>query len=264
MLVLIAAILYFSGVFRFRSSESALTTNCTLSILTGKVEINNSQNMDWSQAEDGSILRAGTRIKTSSDGDAQLTFFEGSTLEIGPNSDIEIQSIEKTQEKDTVIVIKQWAGTTWSRVVKMIGTGSRYEIDTPSSYALVRGTAFCTSIDEAGTTTLDVTEGTVAVRAQGQEVLVPAGFEVTVKVGESPGQPEPILKPITPTHTPVAEISPTPSPTPSPTRVLSPTPSPVSTPTFNPNADARAITHSHSDPDHNFGAATSGGWIRSS
>jgi hypothetical protein len=234
LLVLIAAILYFSGVFRFHSSESALTTNCTLSILTGKVEINNSPNMDWSQAEDGSILRAGTRIKTSSDGDAQLTFFEGSTLEIGPNSDIEIQSIQQTQEKDTVIIIKQWAGTTWSRVVKMIGTGSRYEIDTPSSYALVRGTAFCTSIDEEGTTTLDVTEGTVAVRAQGQEVLVQAGFEVTVKVGESPGQPEPILKSITPTHTPVAEISPSPSPTPAPTRVLSPTPSPVSTPTLTP------------------------------
>jgi hypothetical protein len=56
----------------------------------------------------------------------------------------------------------------------------------------VRGTLFATEVDEAGKTTVQTTEGSVNVSAQGKEVQVPAGKQTTVAPGAAPSSPAPI------------------------------------------------------------------------
>jgi uncharacterized repeat protein (TIGR02543 family) len=249
--VVVLASLLLAGVIRLSPENSVLTTNCTLSVLSGNTEIQKKQTVSWIQGDNGMTLSAGDLIKTTADSEAMLTFFEGSTLHLGPETQIEIQQISQSQTKQTIIILKQMIGTTWSRVEHMADAGSRYEIDTPASYALVRGTTFMTEVDQAGATTLEVSEGTVAVQAQGKEVLVPAGYKVNVEPGIPPGEPEQIkiepspvvTPPITPTPytytvqaTPVITALPTtiPSPEPSPSPVFSPTPTPAVTPSPTP------------------------------
>ncbi len=70
-------------------------------------------------------LCAGSRINTAADSQVILTFFEGTTLRVAAESDIEIQQVEGSTGKPTMIVLKQWAGRTWSRVVHMADPGSR-------------------------------------------------------------------------------------------------------------------------------------------
>jgi len=183
--------LFLSVTSNHATLPSVLASNCTLSVISGNVEIQSSGSDTWESGIEGATLEAGTRVKTDRDSQALLTFFEGSTIKLMPDTDIEIQQLEYTEES-TIIVLKQWWGTTWSRVVEITDPGSKYEIETPAGYAMVRGTYFVTEVNDSTTTRVQVHEGNVAVRAQGHEVSVPAGYEASVELGSEPTEPVPV------------------------------------------------------------------------
>jgi len=174
------------------SQPTALASQCTVSVLSGGVQIQIPGSDDWQVAVDGMTLDAGSRVKTATDSHAVLTFFEGSSIKLEPGTDIEIQRLERVDEHSTDIVLKQWLGTTWSRVVKRLDPGARYEIQTPSAQALVRGTLFEIEVGETALTTVRTTEGLVSVSAQNEEVFLPAEQEATVEYGASPSEPRPM------------------------------------------------------------------------
>ena len=177
------------GAFNILSPSPALASQCTLSILSGDVEVQEPGAGNWKQGTDGMTLAARMRIKTSAESHALLTFFEGSTIKLEPGTDIEIQRMESGDEQATTIVLKQWMGRTWSRVIKMADPGSHYEIETPSANAIVRGTLFATEVGETGDTKVATTEGLVSVVAQDEEVFIPADQETQVAAGRTPSQP---------------------------------------------------------------------------
>ena len=117
-----------SGVFGFLSSPPALASRCTLTVLGGSVEVQTPGSGSRQQGADGMTLTEGTRVKTAPDSHALLTFFEGSTIRLEPNTDVEIQQVQYVDEQSTTIVLKQWLGRTWSRVVRMADPGSHYQI----------------------------------------------------------------------------------------------------------------------------------------
>jgi len=185
LLLIVAAI----GVTNLLSPSPTLASHCTLSILSGNAEVQKPESGSWKNGSDGMTLVAGTRIKTSADSHALLTFFEGSTLKLEPNTDIEIQKLESNEQQSTTIIVKQWLGKTWSRVVKMADPGSQYEIETPSAVAAVRGTLFTTEVDETGFTRVATTQGLVSVIAAGQEVDLPPSLQTQVGMGMTPSPP---------------------------------------------------------------------------
>ncbi len=171
---------------------SALASQCTFSVLSGRAQIQAPGSDQWQEATDGMVLAVGARVRTAPDSHAMLTFFEGSSLKLQPGTDVEIRQVEGEAGRSTDIVLKQWVGKTWSRVVKRLDADTRYEIQTPSAIALVRGTLFETEVDEASATTVRTTEGLVSVLAQNKEVFLPAGQEASVNQGAAPSEPRPI------------------------------------------------------------------------
>ena len=187
IVVLVAGLL---GVFNFSSPSPALALQCTLSILSGNVIVFDSQIAAYRPGNDGMTLTAGTRIRTSPDSHALLTFFEGSTITLEPDTEIEVREVQQADELATSIVLKQWAGKTWSRVVRLADPASRYEIETPTATAAVRGTLFKTEVAESGATRVATTEGLVNVQAQGEEVSVPANRQTRVEAETAPSVPD--------------------------------------------------------------------------
>jgi hypothetical protein len=177
-----------SGMPNSLFSSPALALEGTLSILSGSVEIQKPGSDSSQPGADGMTLAVGTRVKTAPHSHALLTFFEGSTLKLEPNSDVEIQQIQYTDEQSTKVVLKQWLGKTWSRVVKMADPGSHYQIETPSATAIVRGTLFATEVEENGFTKVSTIEGLVSVVAEDKEVQLPANKQVQVETGTAPSQ----------------------------------------------------------------------------
>ena len=177
------------GLLGSTSPPSVLASNCTLSVATGAVEIQTAGSNTWEKGIDGMTLVAGSRVKTAPQSQALLTFFEGSTIELEANTNLEIEQVECIEEGYTVIILKQWLGRTWSRVVELTDPRSCYEIQTPSACAIVRGTSFLTEVDDTGSTQVQVADGLVMVSAEGEEVSVPAGSDVHVELGSAPSQP---------------------------------------------------------------------------
>lgn len=192
VLLAVGGSLFIAAMLASPSQQSALASQCTLSILSGNVEIQRAGSDIWEEAGDGIILEAGSLVRTGAKSHALLTFFEGSSIKLGPDTNLEIQQVKSIEGGGSEIILKQWLGRTWSRVVKKIAPGATYEIETPSVHALVRGTLFETVVDETEATTIRTTEGVVSVTALDGEVTVSAGQEVKIKPKTAPPQPHSI------------------------------------------------------------------------
>ncbi|MBI2325281.1 MAG: FecR domain-containing protein, partial [Chloroflexi bacterium] len=156
---------------------------------------------------DGTLLRAGMTIRTGESSYAVLTYFEGSTVSIEPNTTLVIEALEANPDGSTVISMQQQAGRTWHSVTKLLNQGSKYEVKTPTLTATVRGTAFEVGVEQ-DTATGEVvsrvvtTEGAVgaskpatAAEPAPPEVIVPAGFQATARAAEPVAPPEPAPEP---------------------------------------------------------------------
>ncbi len=106
--LLVAVVLVFTAS-NLRHVPVAYASECTLSILGGNVEINGPGAASQTGA-DGMTLQAGTHVKTSTDARAILTFFDGSTLTLEPDTDIEVKQVDTNADQGVIIIMKQWAG----------------------------------------------------------------------------------------------------------------------------------------------------------
>ena len=187
--ILIALVAGLYGVFNFLSPPPALASQSTLSVLGGSVEVQKSTAEGWQRGTDGMVLPAGAEVKTEAGSYALLTFSEGSTIKLEPDTDVEIQQVESTNGQLTAIILKQWSGKTWSRVIEKTDHDLHYQVQTPSASVIAHGTLFVTEVEETGSTMVATMEGLVSVAAQGEEVYLPGGQQTQVEAGMVPSQP---------------------------------------------------------------------------
>ena len=159
----------------------ALGAATTVTVISGDVLVRHSATGSFVSATDGEVLTAGDTIRTADGARAVLTYFEGSTVSVEPNSELTIDAASALSDGSTVVVMQQNFGRTWHVVTKLITGNSRYEVKTPASTASVRGTAFQVDSDDEQTV-VTTTEGTVVDLVadpdrpgQTVEVPVPAG-----------------------------------------------------------------------------------------
>ena len=108
--------------------------------VTGNVEIKMASAAVWNKAAIGGSLKPGDSVRTSAGSTALIVFFEGSTIELNPNTEIRISELSVDDKtKATTIKLWQQVGKTKSRVEKLVDPASLYQVDTPTGAALVRG-----------------------------------------------------------------------------------------------------------------------------
>jgi len=194
----------------------------TISSLSGEVLVQKQGSTTWVQAVAGMKLEVGDQLKTGGNGTAVLLFFEDSTMEVQPDTEILINELSLSGTGSTTIGLKQLVGNTVNRVQKLVDSESKYEVETPAASAAVRGTIFRLLVEIDGNTTLNSDEGDVWFTASGVTVLVGTGMQSFACVGCPPSNPSPSVTP-TPIPTPTS----TPLPTPTPTPIVTPTPTNV-------------------------------------
>ena len=100
-------------------------------------------------------------IKTGANASASIVFFKSSIIRLDSNTEINLQ--EMMQNADgTNVKINQNAGRTWNSISKISGIDN-YEVQTPTTVASVRGTAFVVIVDTNGTTYYGVEHGVLNV-----------------------------------------------------------------------------------------------------
>ena len=168
------------------SNPSALTI---LSITNGNVYVMKAGTNSWKDAQVGMSLEVGDTIKTDDDSNAQITFFDGSIIELYGGTEVKIISLDISVTGSTTITLEQTIGTTISRVTKLLDPASRYEIETPTGVAAVRGSSMLVQVfpDGFGLGAWFVNlEGEIWVTYNGAELQVPEGEVCVVRFNELP------------------------------------------------------------------------------
>lgn len=191
---LVAFVVVATGVIALLSARPALGAQSTLTILGGSVSIREGA-ADFSDAADGQLVGPGVTIRTGPGSNAVLTYVDGTTVTVEPDSELVIEQLEFTESGDLIAVMQQTLGRTWHVVQYRLGPTGRYEVRTPAATAAVRGTAFTVDVDSDGGMDLVTTEGVVAAGNADATVDVGADQTTSVQRGGAPAQPGPAPAP---------------------------------------------------------------------
>lgn len=181
---------------------------CKISSVTGTVQVLKSGSTNPVNATNGIELAVGDTITTGNNGSTNLTFFDGSVMEIKANSEILVNELSTASTGSTAVSLKETVGSTINRIGKLVDSSSKYEVDTPAAAAVVRGTVFDLLVQQNGDTTVKAEQDSVSFTASGVTVTVNQGFQSTASVGGTPSTPSSIAT-TTPTKTPTPTATPT-------------------------------------------------------
>jgi hypothetical protein len=171
----------------FAGCESSPSTLTILSIAEGDVFVMKADTDDWIEGAVEMSLGVGDKLKTGDDSGAEITFFDGSTMELQAGTQIEITSLDFSADTDvTTITLMQTIGTTISRVTKFLDPASRYEVETPTGVVAVRGSGVEIHVGEDGTTWGCNLEGDIQATAQYVDLQIPEGRCFIIEPGYPP------------------------------------------------------------------------------
>ena len=161
---MIALLVLTIWLFRPKNIPSTINANeFTLSVLAGNTETRSADSNAWQEAGAMSELSKGAAVRTSAGAYAVITFFDGSTVELDPETEVEVIDSSFPDGQSAHIVLNQLSGKTWNHV---IGNGKEqpyYEVQTPQVTLVAQGTSFSSEIEDTGATNPAVIEGTVKV-----------------------------------------------------------------------------------------------------
>lgn len=191
---LVAFVVVATGLIALFSARPALGAQSTLTVLGGTVAVRAGEG-EFAVAADGQLIGPGVTIRTGPGSNAILTYVDGTTVTIEPDSELVIEQLELSASGDLVAVVQQAFGRTWHVVQRQLGAEGRYEVRTPAATAAVRGTAFVVAVADDGAMDLHTTEGVVAAGNDLSSVDVGADQRTSVALDTAPEPPRPAPAP---------------------------------------------------------------------
>jgi len=131
-----------------------------LIIESGTVQIKH-EGGTWISAQNGTLLYQSDTVKTGNNTSASIVLFKSSIIRLDSNTEVMLQEIFE-EEGETSVKIQQDVGRTWNTISKISGIDN-YEVQTPTTVASVRGTAFVVLVQSNGTTYYGVSHGILNV-----------------------------------------------------------------------------------------------------
>lgn len=140
-------------IFRFTNNDNKSNTESTISVVGTLVVVNPNitvtRNGEQTEVTETEVeVKSGDSVKTNKEGSGYVVFPDGSIILIGLNSEIKISYISNSDEK-AITKIELLLGNVWSKVNKLAGKETDYEIQTSNTVAAVRGTEYgCDLLNE--------------------------------------------------------------------------------------------------------------------
>ena len=173
-------------------AQATLNSQATLTVLTSPVEVQRaSGNRDT--ASSGATLVVGDRVFTGSGGSAKLTFFQGTEVDIAPDSELMVQEMTQRVSGASTVSFGQAVGSTVAKVASLFNPASRVQVSTQSAVAVIRGTEVETTVTKENIQVFRSNTGSFDVIAGGQTQRVKDG-EVTVVPPPPPAPPPPTTR----------------------------------------------------------------------
>ncbi len=168
----------------FVKGEASLSRQSVFSAQSGNADTN----LESQELTRDSKIVAGDLITTQADGYVSIAFFSGAVINLQPNTRAMLTKLACQDADDRCrIEIDTQSGRVTADINARDQQPLEFKINTPYASAAVRGTIFDISANDK--LLIGVTEGGVAVEAQGENTDLDTGFGVAVATGSAAGDP---------------------------------------------------------------------------
>src|SRR3954447_25721508 len=100
--VVVAMVLVSTGVVAALFPATAAASSSSLEVLDGIVALSH-DGRNYTQGRDGDLVEQGDVVRTGTDSHAVLTFFDGSTIEVEPESELVVNTLKASSAGDIVM-----------------------------------------------------------------------------------------------------------------------------------------------------------------
>jgi outer membrane protein assembly factor BamB len=139
-----------------------------VTLVEGKVQFKASPSAAWKDADIGDTIPVTGAVKTEEAASCELQFGKTAIVHIMAKSTLEIRAIDISQAKRSV-ELSLLNGALVAKVDKLVGTKDRFQVRTDAAVCAVRGTRFLVRCASDSSTSVAVSEGSVA--------LIPASYD---------------------------------------------------------------------------------------
>ena len=140
-LLALAAVVALLVVAVPRTVTAQVQQGATMTVLRGQVAVVRGDGSAVQPAPSGTTVNVGDEIRTLSQGGALVTFFSGTEIEMGEDTALKVDQIERSGDRINVS-LSQAFGASIHRVQTLTATDSTYRVEAGGAVALVRGTTF--------------------------------------------------------------------------------------------------------------------------
>ncbi|HTY07874.1 MAG TPA: FecR family protein [Candidatus Edwardsbacteria bacterium] len=130
---------------------------------TGDFRLQSPGREDWKKAVINEGLASGDKVKTLDQSRGEVAFADGSIIRVDANSNLDIVELKKDKGGQAASA-KVWSGKVWASVNKM-SKKTKFELESPTAVAAVRGTVFRMTVADDKTTKVAVYSGEVKVES---------------------------------------------------------------------------------------------------
>ena len=134
----------------------------TIQSIIGSVKVRKGNAASWKDARPKMPIAEKDAIRTFVESQVEIITSEGSVIKLDENTTLEMSSYKEFPNGSRTTKVSIFTGTVLSNVKKLVNTGSKFEFETPTATAAIRGT-------EVG---LEVTSEKTSVKVYEGEVMV--------------------------------------------------------------------------------------------
>ncbi|MFB5652538.1 FecR domain-containing protein [Leptospira wolffii] len=143
-------------------SQESKEKDSTISFLSGKVQVQRGGKGNWTLVKQGDSVSEGDIVSTGNASKVTL-LYRGSEFKVLPNTKLKVSSLHDESKNGKLEVI---SGFAWFKLVNL--KGKKFEVNTPTTTAGVRGTSFSAFHDSKSKDSSFCTcEGKVAMTGTG-------------------------------------------------------------------------------------------------
>lgn len=131
--------------------------------LAGQVEVQRSGHGEFTPLSIKMPIKSGDVVRSGADGTAEFKWVDGTRWKILPNTQITVKkAMTNWIKKSETSEMELTAGKVFIRIMKELTPASKFEVETPTAVAAVRGTIFSVEVSD-GKTRVAVFKGHVQV-----------------------------------------------------------------------------------------------------
>jgi hypothetical protein len=141
---------------------AAAASRAVATLVEGEVQMTGDGSNGWQRLQVNAILNAGDKVRVLDTGRLELVLDNRSVLRLAANTTLELKEVERRRQKEKYRFALS-VGKMWTRVTRLLGFGSRYQVDTPTAITAVQGTVYDLQVDPSQQTRVRVHSGNVQV-----------------------------------------------------------------------------------------------------